>query len=74
MFNHSTDAQNVTWTRDVSNECIIYKALRDIEIGDELCISYGNGRLWFQDADAEAIDTADEEVLAINGLERIETF
>lgn len=73
MFNHSTYAQNVTWTRDVPNECITYRALRDIEIGEELCISYGNGRLWFHDTDAEIIDAADEEILALNGLERIQT-
>ena len=81
MFNHSTYAQNVAWTRDVANECITYTALKDIEAGDELCISYGNGRLWFHDADAgaEVVDPAvkeeeDDEFSALNGLERIETF
>lgn len=73
MFNHSTYAQNVAWTRDVPNECVTYTALKDIEIGEELCISYGNGRLWFHDADAAVFDTADEDMSALNGLERIET-
>jgi hypothetical protein len=73
IFNHSIHAQNVAWTRDVPNECITYVALKDIEIGDELCISYGNGRLWFHDTDAKAVAMAEEEVSALSGLERIET-
>ncbi|RMZ92286.1 hypothetical protein DV736_g469, partial [Chaetothyriales sp. CBS 134916] len=52
LFNHSTLHQNVGWRRDLAIECIVYTALRDIEVGQELCISYGNGRLWFEDADA----------------------
>lgn len=51
MFNHSTLRQNVIWTRDVSAGTIIYTAHRDIQPGEELCISYGNARLWFHDAD-----------------------
>ena len=73
MFNHSNYAQNVAWTRDVPNECITYVALKDIEIGDELCISYGNGRLWFHDTDAEVKDMVEEDISALSGLERIET-
>jgi hypothetical protein len=53
LFNHSTNQQNVGWRRDIANECIIYTALRDIGVGEECCISYGNGRLWFKDSDAE---------------------
>ena len=74
MFNHSTYAQNVAWTRDVVNECVTYTALRDIQVGEELCISYGNGRLWFRDADREGVDEKEEEEMsALSGLERIET-
>jgi SET domain-containing protein len=62
MFNHSTYAQNVAWTRDVPNECITYVALNDIEIGDE-----------FHDTDAEVMNTVEEDISALNGLERIET-
>ncbi|RMD43060.1 hypothetical protein DV735_g1987, partial [Chaetothyriales sp. CBS 134920] len=51
LFNHSTLHQNVGWRRDCALECIVYTALRDIAAGEELCISYGNGRLWFEDAD-----------------------
>ncbi|KAK4610684.1 SET domain-containing protein 7 [Fulvia fulva] len=52
MFNHSTDDQNVGWTRKLDKEVIVYRALRDIHEGEELCISYGD-HLWFVDADAE---------------------
>lgn len=50
MFNHSTLHQNVGWERDVNNKVIVYKTLREVEEGEELCISYGS-RLWFKDAD-----------------------
>lgn len=56
MFNHSTLRQNVTWQRDLKAECIIYISHRDIQPGEELCISYGNARLWFEDADAADAD------------------
>ncbi|KIW96885.1 uncharacterized protein Z519_02276 [Cladophialophora bantiana CBS 173.52] len=57
MFNHSTRDQNVGWKRNTETDVIVYTALRDIKAGEELCISYGSVRLWFEDADAN-----DEEV------------
>ena len=51
LFNHSTLHQNVGWSRDLTGQCIVYKALRDIRAGEELCINYG--KLWFVDADEE---------------------
>ena len=51
MFNHSNMHQNVGWTRDTDRLIIKYHALRDIDAGEELCISYGS-RLTFVDADA----------------------
>lgn len=53
MFNHSSLRQNVIWQRDVENGLIVYIAHRDIEAGEELCISYGNARLWFKDSDCD---------------------
>lgn len=57
MFNHSgaSAGQNVVWTRDLRAGTIVYTAHRDIVAGEELCISYGAGRLWFADADADAM-------------------
>jgi hypothetical protein len=67
MFNHHSTEQNVGWDRDVEKSVVVYKTLRHILEGEELCkqttqlaisptnrgigISYG-GRLWFQDTDA----------------------
>ena len=31
---------------------MVYSTLRDIEAGEELCVSYGP-HLWFQDADGQ---------------------
>lgn len=56
MFNHSSLQQNVTWSRDLIARTIIYTAIKDINPGDELCISYGNARLWFKDADISEDD------------------
>lgn len=59
MFNHSTQDQNVGWTRDLKNELVVYRALRDIRQGEELCISYGD-HLTFVDADKPQDETLSE--------------
>lgn len=51
MFNHSSEDQNVGWMRDLENELVVYRAVRDIREGEELCISYGDS-LTFVDVDA----------------------
>lgn len=65
MFNHSSCDQNVAWDRNLSSQSITYKALRDIEKGEELCINYG--RLWFADADA-AEGIHEDELDALNQI------
>ena len=61
MFNHSLRDQNVGWTRNLQYDCIVYTSLRFIRRGEELCISYGSARLWFDDADGElSIDQDDQ--------------
>lgn len=59
MFNHSTRNQNVVWKRELEREVIIYRALRDIQVGEELCISYGD-HLTFVDADGSRKDSIDQ--------------
>ena len=44
IYNHSDNA-NIIYERSVSNKLIIFKAKRDIEIGEELCHNYGTGYL-----------------------------
>lgn len=39
MFNHSTYYQNVAWQRDVQKQVVVYRTLRDIKAGEELCKS-----------------------------------
>lgn len=58
MFNHSHAKQNAGWTRDVEKGIITYRALRNIQIGEEICISYGSN-LTFIDADRS--DNVDDE-------------
>jgi SET domain-containing protein len=70
MFNHSTHKQNVGWTRDIANKVIIYKSLRDIKRGEELCISYGD-RLTFVDADARLIHDSDEDEDVLSRIEMV---
>ncbi|KAK3113982.1 hypothetical protein LTR53_008156 [Teratosphaeriaceae sp. CCFEE 6253] len=67
MFNHSTQHQNVGWLRDVSNQLVVYQALRDIAEGEELCISYGD-HLTFEDADKlESVDCLAESAESVLG-------
>jgi len=64
MFNH-TRVQNVGWIRDLHLRVIVYKALRRINPGEELCISYGD-RLTFKDSDVKKEDIDDSNLL--NGI------
>ena len=66
MFNHSTRDQNVGWKRNTETDVIVYTTLRDIKAGEELCISYGSVRLWFEDSDAQS-DDADHDNNDIGG-------
>ncbi len=69
MFNHSTQNQNVGWRRDLANELIVYRALRDVQKGEELCISYGD-RLTFVDADQpDTNGTAETELDVLHSIE-----
>lgn len=70
MFNHSSSEQNVSWERDLQSRCVIYRALRDIEAGEELCINYG--RLWFVDSDDHHHNDNDEDEDGLEVLSRID--
>jgi SET domain-containing protein len=69
MFNHSTLQQNIGWKRNTETDVIVYSALRDISSGEELCISYGSARLWFRDADADAIANTAGDHWYADGIE-----
>ena len=61
LFNHSTREQNVGWKRNTETDVIVYTALRNIKPGEELCISYGTARLWFDDVEAKDDTAGDNE-------------
>jgi len=58
MFNHS-NKPNLGFQRDFANKLIRYSSLREIEEGEELCISYGPN-LWFPDME-DAEESARED-------------
>jgi SET domain-containing protein len=62
MFNHSTIRQNVGWKRNVEKQIIVYTALRDLQEGEELLISYGT-RLTFVDVEAKELESDEEDPL-----------
>ncbi|EME83832.1 uncharacterized protein MYCFIDRAFT_195052 [Pseudocercospora fijiensis CIRAD86] len=68
MFNHSTQNQNVGWKRDLDREVIVYRALKDIVEGEELCISYGD-HLTFVDADKKMEEEAEDVVEVLGRID-----
>ena len=68
MFNHSAQDQNVGWQRDLERGLVTYTALRDIDEGEELCISYGS-RLTFVDADAPEPDDEGDGSMLLDGIQ-----
>ena len=48
----------------MAREVIVYETLRDVEVGEELCVNYGM-RLWFEDADGVG---GDEDEILENGI------
>lgn len=71
MFNHSSLHQNVGWERDLTNLLITYSTLRDINQGEELCISYGS-RLTFKDTDAEALQEQEDAEDLLKSIELLD--
>lgn len=52
LFNHSSHPRrhNTGWTRNIAAETVTYVTLRDVDAGEELCISYGS-RLTFDNVE-----------------------
>lgn len=48
LFNHNPRA-NVSYELDRRAECIRYRTVRSIDVGEELCICYGAGKMWWEE-------------------------
>ena len=48
LFNHHPSSPNVKWMLDHATHSIGYTTTRRIEPGEELTISYGTGRMWWE--------------------------
>ncbi|UZJ57236.1 hypothetical protein CBS101457_006556 [Exobasidium rhododendri] len=61
LFNHSYTTPNVSYTLDRATGTIRYTLMRDVMPEEELCISYGTGRMWWEE---EAQSKEDESLLS----------
>ncbi|CDU23396.1 uncharacterized protein SPSC_02025 [Sporisorium scitamineum] len=48
LFNHDGASPNVKWTLDYATHSIGYTTVREVREGEELTISYGSGRMWWE--------------------------
>ena len=48
LFNHDPHAASVSYELDRKAESIRYRTMRAVSPGDELCICYGTGRMWWE--------------------------
>ncbi|KAN0060375.1 tRNA-specific adenosine deaminase subunit tad3 [Thecaphora frezii] len=61
LFNHST-TPNVNYHLDHATQSIRYTLLKSVQEGEELCISYGVGRMWWEEKEQEdQPELADEQ-------------
>ncbi|GAC99524.1 hypothetical protein PHSY_007126 [Pseudozyma hubeiensis SY62] len=60
LFNHSA-RPNVKWTLDYKTHSIRYETVRRVEEGEELVISYGSGRMWWEPEMTEEEKVREEE-------------
>ncbi|CBQ68183.1 conserved hypothetical protein [Sporisorium reilianum SRZ2] len=61
LFNHDARGPNVKWTLDYGTHSIMYRTVREVGAGEELTISYGSGRMWWEPELSEAQKRVEEE-------------
>lgn len=54
LFNHSKQP-NLSYTLDHAAHCIHYRTVRDVRPDEELTISYGAGRMWWEPAPSQSV-------------------
>lgn len=57
LFNHHPTSANVSYELDKTTHSIRYRTVRQIQRGEELCICYGIGRMWWESPEEERITT-----------------
>ena len=48
LFNHHPTSANISYELDKTTRSIRYRTVRQIQKGEELCICYGVGRMWWE--------------------------
>ncbi|KAJ1027755.1 hypothetical protein NDA13_003210 [Ustilago tritici] len=61
LFNHHPTSPNVKYTLDHATHSIRYTTTRAIQAGEELAISYGSGRMWWEPARTTEEQQREEE-------------
>ena len=57
LFNHHPTSANVSYELDKTTRSIRYRTVRQIQKGEELCICYGVGRMWWESPEEERVTT-----------------
>lgn len=57
LFNHHGTQANVSYELDRAAQAIRYRSVRSIGVGEELCICYGAGRMWWESPSQEVVHT-----------------
>ena len=71
LFNHHPSSANVSFELDKSTRSIRYRTVRQISAGEELCICYGSGRMWWEGPDEERPSTPVSETHEVSLFGRI---
>jgi tRNA-specific adenosine deaminase 3 len=62
LFNHSYSTPNTNYMLDKSSGTIRYILTRDVVAGEELLISYGIGKMWWEKSASSAVSSGDEDL------------
>lgn len=66
LFNHHPTSANVSYELDKTTRSIRYRTVRQIQRGEELCICYGVGRMWWESPEEERATTPVSETHELN--------
>ena len=61
LFNHHPKSANVSYELEKPTRCLRYRTVRQNQKGEELCICYGVGRMWWESPEEERATTTVSE-------------